>query len=108
MSSSTENLRPIERVVLRMVGEDLPVAEIAARVGRGPRAVQRMLQMIEYKQRWGSGVPRLTRGGQRPLERVILRMRSQGCGYGEIGNRLRRSGAQVRRIEGYAQLRPGG
>lgn len=107
MSSGSESLRPIERVVLRMVGEDRPITEIAARVGRGPGSVQRMLKMIEYKQQWGSGVPRPAGSGQRPLERVILRMRSEGCGYGEIGNRLRRSGAQIRRIEGYAQLRPG-
>jgi len=32
-------------------------------------------------------------------------LRARGESYGEIGNRLGRSGAHVRRIEGYAQLK---
>lgn len=105
MSAENEGLRPIERVVLRMAGEGQSTTEIAGRLGRGPGAIQRMLEMVEYKRRWSAGDERQTANRLRPLERVVLRMRDEGAGFGEIGNRLRRSGAQVRRIEGYARLK---
>jgi DNA-binding CsgD family transcriptional regulator len=60
--------------------------------------------MIDFKE----GVPPAPQsqdGGLRPVERVVLRLRSQGETYGVIGNRLGRSGAQIRRIEGYANLK---
>ncbi len=99
-----EALRPIERVILRLHRQDAPVAEIGRRVGKRPGTVERILRMIDYKEgrfsKSGDGDAML-----RPLERVVLRLRAGGESYGEIGNRLGRSGAQIRRIEGYARLK---
>jgi DNA-binding CsgD family transcriptional regulator len=98
------NLRPIERVILRLHREDRPTAEIARRIGKKPGTVDRILGMIALKEQ----APKATRerdSGLRPLERVVLRLRSEGESYGVIGNRLGRSGAQIRRIEGYANLK---
>lgn len=99
------NLRPIERVILRLHGENLPTAEIAQKVGKKPGTVDRILGMIEFKEQAPAAVEHARAGGLRPLERVVLRLRSEGESYGVIGNRLARSGAQIRRIEGYANLK---
>jgi DNA-binding CsgD family transcriptional regulator len=98
------NLRPIERVILRLHGEDLAKSEIAQKVGKKPGTVDRILAMIDFKD-GVSPAPQSHDGGLRPVERVVLRLRSQGETYGMIGNRLGRSGAQIRRIEGYANLK---
>lgn len=99
-----KNLRPIERVILRLESEDVSVVDIARRVGKKPGTVTRILEMVEYKDETPA-TARTDDSRIRPLERVIIRLRDNGESYGEIGNRLGRSGAQVRRIEGYAQLK---
>lgn len=106
MQSSTEGrkLRPIERVILRLHEDDATVSEISRRVGKKPGTVQRIMRMVDYKE---GGSPRVSKreDSLRPLERVVLKLRARGETYGEIGNRLGRSGAQIRRIEGYAQFK---
>lgn len=102
--SAASNLRPLERVVVRLNGEGVANAEIGRRIGKRPGTVERILQMVEYKKDRPAGSTPHTKG-LRPLERVIVRLRGQGETYGEIANRLGRSGAQVRRIEGYARLK---
>jgi DNA-binding CsgD family transcriptional regulator len=99
-----ENLRPIERVVARLSQEGLSSAEIGRRVGKRPGTVERILGWIELKR---DRPPRRLpdNRGLRPVERVIIRLRGEGENYGEIGNRLGRSGPQVRRIEAYARLK---
>jgi DNA-binding CsgD family transcriptional regulator len=99
-----QDLRPIERVIVRLSESGLEVPEISRRVGKKPGTVVRILRMIDL--RAGSPVSQVVGDGTlRPLERVVIRLRSRGESYGEIGNRLGRSGAHVRRIESYAQLK---
>lgn len=99
-----KNLRPLEKVILRLDNDDVSVVDIARRVGKKPGTVSRILQMVQWKD--DEPATAQTGGSRlRPLERVILRLRNEGETYGEIGNRLNRSGAQVRRIEEYTKLK---
>lgn len=100
----SSNLRPLERVILRLHSEDVPTAEIAQKLGKKPGTIDRILGMIAFKEQVSAGA-RTREGGLRPLEKVVLRLRSEGESYGVIGNRLGRSGAQIRRIEGYANFK---
>jgi hypothetical protein len=93
----------LERVILRLHHEAVPAVEISRRLGKKPGTVNRILQMIDFKQ--GRDLKPAGRDGLRPIERVVLRLRAAGESYGEIGNRLGRSGAQIRRIEGYAHFK---
>ena len=97
-------LRPIERVILRLTEAGHPSSEISRRVGKKPGTVVRILRMVEMKD---GHVAQVTAAPQtlRPLERVIVKLRARGESYGEIGNRLARSGAQIRRIEDMARMK---
>ena len=104
MPREEESLRPIESVILRMQEEGLGSPEIGKRIGKKPGTVDRILEMIEYK----DGIETTGRASDSestPIERVIKRLRSEGETYGEIGNRLGRSGDTVRRIEEMADMR---
>jgi DNA-binding CsgD family transcriptional regulator len=99
-----QDLRPIERVIVRLGESGLEIPEISRRIGKKPGTVTRILNMIDLRS--GSPVtPMDDNATLRPLERVVIKLRARGESYGEIGNRLARSGAQVRRIESYAQLK---
>ncbi len=103
-SLAKERLRPIERVILRLHGNDVPIPEIAVMVGKRPGTVDRIIRMVEFKQ--GRSYHQASdKVGLRPVEKVVLRLRAQGENYGEIGHRLGRSGSQVRRIEAYARFK---
>lgn len=99
-----QDLRPIERVIVRLreAGQEPP--EISRRVGKKPGTVTRIMTMIDLR----SESPMthfVDDEALRPVERVVLKLRARGESYGEIGIRLRKSGEQVRRIESYAQLK---
>jgi DNA-binding CsgD family transcriptional regulator len=97
-------LRPIERVVTRLHDNGASPAEIANRIGKRPGTVTRIMEMVEMR----DGPPSMRDehpATLRPIERVVLRLRSEGEGYGQIGNRLARSGNQVRNIERFARLK---
>jgi DNA-binding NarL/FixJ family response regulator len=102
MDQDEMTLRPIERTIVRMTDEGIPTAEIARRLGRRTRSVRQI--------RWLAGMRPLSQAqartkrhdGPNPLERCVLRLLESGESYGMIGNRIQRSGAQVRRIETYA------
>ncbi|HVR78749.1 MAG TPA: hypothetical protein VMS99_10185 [Acidimicrobiia bacterium] len=101
------DLRPIERVVIRMQGEGLSTVDIGKRIGKKPGTVHRIIQMIDFK----DGVPSGSSSNDhplRPIERVVVKLRAKGETYGTIGNRVGRSGRQVRMIEGYADIKLGG
>ena len=97
-------LRPIERVILRLTEAGHPSSEISRRVGKKPGTVVRILQMMEMRD-GQSMTPAAEPQPLRPLERVIVKLRARGESYGEIGNRLARSGAQIRRIEDMARMK---
>jgi DNA-binding CsgD family transcriptional regulator len=97
-------LRPIERVVTRLHENGASTAEIANRIGKRPGTVNRIMEMMEMRESPPNLRPQ-DPDSLRPLERVVLRLRSEGEGYGQIGNRLARSGRQVRNIERFARLK---
>ena len=97
-------LRPIERVILRLTEAGHPSSEISRRVGKKPGTVVRILQMMEMRD-GQAATPAGEPQPLRPLERVIVKLRARGESYGEIGNRLARSGAQIRRIEDMARMK---
>src|SRR5690606_31022215 len=103
------DLRPIESVILRMRDEGHKSPEIGKRIGKKPGTVNRIVEMIEHKEDVVSSPDAGTSAetsGFRPVERVILKLRARGESYGEIGNRLGRSGDYVRRVEQMTTYRP--
>lgn len=104
MPRDENNLRPLESVILRLRGEGHDSADIGKKIGKKPGTVDRIVEMIEHKEDLEPS-PR-NRSGARPLERVILKLRARGETYGEIGNRLGRSGDNVRRVEQMSEYRP--
>jgi DNA-binding CsgD family transcriptional regulator len=97
-------LTPIERVIVRLTEAGHGSTEIARRVNKKPGTVVRILQMVEMKDGHTAGNAAEPQA-LRPLERVIIKLRARGESYGEIGNRLARSGAQIRRIEDMARIK---
>ena len=100
-----EWLRPLERRVLRLVGDGVDDTEIARRFCRSPEFVRRV---IVY-----AGMPRTgaepNAGALRPLERRILKWRAGGTDHAEIARRFRRGSGHIERIEQLAtyKLRAG-
>ena len=97
-------LRPLERTILRLLGEGMSTSEIGRRIGKRPGTVRRIIVMIEYKKDLEKA-PEPARSTLTSVERVILRLKASGENYGEIGIRLGRSGAHIRRVESYALLK---
>ena len=106
MPRDETNLRPIESVILRMRDQGHGSPEIGKRIGKKPGTVDRIVAMIEHKEDVEPS-PDQDSPGFRPLERVILKLRASGESYGVIGNRLGRSGDNVRRVERLTTYRPG-
>lgn len=98
------SLSPIERVVTRLHDAGASPSEIGSRIGKKPGTVARILDMASFRTQADSP-PRDDNDPLRPVERVVLRLRATGQGYSEIGNRLGRSGRQVREIERFARLK---
>ncbi len=96
--------RPIERVIIRMRDEGLSVPEIATKLRKMPGTIERMIAMLEHGGDSDRARPR-SDDRLRPIERVVLQRRADGESYGEIGSRIRRSGAHARRIEEYARYK---
>jgi DNA-binding CsgD family transcriptional regulator len=100
-----QSLRPLERRVLRLVGDGVDDTEIARRFRRSPGFVRRV---VVY-----AGMPRAgatpEAGALRPLERRILKWRASGTDHAEIARRFRRSSGHIERIEQLAtyKLRAG-
>jgi DNA-binding CsgD family transcriptional regulator len=105
MEIQLDSLSPLERVIVRLEGEGLTAPDIARKVAKRPGTVHRILQMVDYKQGLEPEDRIVDDQTLRPVERVVLALRARGESYSEIGNRLIKSGAQVRRIEEYAQIK---
>lgn len=90
-------LRPLERLVLRLVAEGVGDVEIGRRFRRSPEMIRRIDTMARLPRTVRA--PAISDDGLRPLERRILRWRHYGATYAEIGARFRRSPAFVARVE---------
>ena len=97
-----ERLRPIERRVLTMQRDGMSVEEIATRLRRTPQFVERVIEWTRIPRS-----ERPKRSAPSPLERVVLKHRSNGATYEEIGEKLKRSGRFIRQVEGFAHYRKG-
>ena len=100
MSSPIDSLRPIERLVLKMQGEGVEIDEIAARIKRSPRFVERLITWTEIPRSGGRQDRRL-----RPLEQRVLTLRFQGETHDQIGERFNRSSRFIRQVEGLAHFK---
>jgi len=103
--AETEALRPLERRVLRLVGDGVEDIEIGRRFRRSPEFVRRVIVYAQIPH--GRAVPEA--GVLRPVERRILKWRAAGAGHAEIGRRFHRTSGHIERIEQLAtyKLRAG-
>jgi DNA-binding CsgD family transcriptional regulator len=96
-------LRPVERVVLRMRDEGLSNDDIARRIRRSPQHVERIVAWTT----WPRSGAKVHGKGLNPLERRVLTLRAEGVDHEELASRFRRSATHMRRVEGMAHLRLG-
>jgi DNA-binding CsgD family transcriptional regulator len=101
--AEVQSLRPVERVVQRLVDSGVGTAEVAWRLRRSPRSVNQILKLSTRARTIAQ--PPVPPQVLRPLERRILAWRAQGASYAEIGARFRRSPAFIRRVEGVARAK---
>lgn len=101
--TSSPSLRPVERLVLRLVDEGVDDVEIARRFGRSPEMIRRITAMALLPRTEGARA--VSDDGLRPLERRLLRWRHYGATYAEIGARFRRSPDFVARVETFARYK---
>jgi DNA-binding NarL/FixJ family response regulator len=95
-----EHLRPVERRVLEMQEDGVPVEEIAARFNRSPQFVERMLGWIEIPRSGAVSERSLT-----PRQQRVLDMRGEGQTHAEIAMRFRRGERYIRQVEGLAHFK---
>jgi DNA-binding CsgD family transcriptional regulator len=104
MTEPRQGLRPVERLVLRLVDEGVGDVEIARRFRRSPEMIRRITAMARLP-RTAAGATMVPADRLRPLERRLLRWRHYGATYTEIGERFRRSPVFVARIEALAHYK---
>ena len=97
-------LRPLERVVRRLVESGVDSAEVAWRLRRSPRSVKQILE-LSTRARTVVRSPVPPPQVLRPIERRILAWRAHGASYAEIAARFRRSPDFIRRVEGIARAK---
>lgn len=101
--TSRAGLRPVERLVLRLVDEGFADVEIARRFHRSPEMIRRITALARLPRTAGARV--VPDDGLRPLERRVLRWRHYGATHTEIGSRFRRSPVFVARVEAFARYK---
>ena len=99
--TTTATLRPLERTVLKLEAQGVPLAEIARRFRRSPRHIDQVLVLARLPGR--AAASPIT--GLRPLERRVLDLRLQGLDHAAIGERFKRSPAHIARVEDLARYK---
>lgn len=104
MSNRTDpqHLRPIERRVLDMHEDDVPVDEIAARINKTPDFVERLLGWTEIPRSGASNDRDLT-----PVERRVLDLRADGESHAEIAAKFKKTERYIRQVDGLAHFKEG-
>jgi hypothetical protein len=97
-----DHLRPVERRILAMRDEGVPVDEIGRRIRRSPQHVARMIAWTEFPRHRPP-----SRNAVWAIHNRVLAMRAAGETHEEIGLRFRRSPRSIRQIEGLAHYRIG-
>ncbi|MEQ8839553.1 MAG: hypothetical protein RIB98_01120 [Acidimicrobiales bacterium] len=103
---SLDDLRPLERTILKRTRQGMTTDEIAWRLRRSPGAVQRIIDLTKIDRDASSFDS--DDGTLRPIERHVLKARADGVDTAEIASRLRRSPQFVERVEGFANHKLGG
>lgn len=96
-----QNLRPLERRILRLSDAGVNDEELSRRFVRSPEHIQRILGLARLPGRSG---PRPRGDILTPVERRVLRWRDRGAELDEVADRFGRSPrhmAQVERLAHY-------
>ncbi len=103
-NESTQPMRPLTRTVTKLQQGGMPIGEIAWRLRRSPGHIARVLQWSQLRR--PEFISRSVAGEVlRPIERQVLRARSEGVDRAETAARLRRSPRHVANIERYADIK---
>lgn len=97
-----QQLRPLERRVLRLSEAGLDDDELGRRFLRSPEHIERVRYLARLPGRTGSR-PRgdvLT-----PVERRVLRWREEGAGLDELGRRFNRGPRYIAQVERLAHYK---
>lgn len=94
------DLRPMERLVLEMRSNGVPIDEIAARFNRTPDFIERVISWTEIPR---NGTP--SDRELRPLESRVLDMRAEGQSREEISSKFRKTERFIRQVEGLAHFK---
>jgi DNA-binding CsgD family transcriptional regulator len=100
MNTPMEQLRPIERRVLKMRDDGMAIDSIAERFKRSPGFVERVISWTEIP-RSGTRPDRVLR----PLEKRVLDMRAAGESHDEIGRRFKKTARFIQQVEGLAHFK---
>jgi hypothetical protein len=87
----------MERRILALRNDGMPVPEIARRFGRSPAHIERVIRWTDLPR---SGNRRMR--APSAMARRVLHLRAAGESHDEIGRRFRRSGRFIRQVEGLA------
>lgn len=97
-----EHLRPIERRVLDMHNDDVPVDEIASRFRKTPEFVERLIGWTDIPRNGSTTERYLT-----PIQRRVLDLRAGGESHSEIAAKFKKTERYIRQIEGLAHFKEG-
>lgn len=97
-----QQLRPLERRVLRLSAAGVPDDELGRRFVRSPEHIQRVRDLAQLPGRTG---PRPRGDILTPLERRVLRWRDQGVELDEVADRFGRSPRHIAQVERLAHYK---
>lgn len=100
-----QQLRPLERRLLRLSDQGVGSEELARRFVRSPEHIDRVLDLARMPGRTG---PPPQRHELNPLERRVLRWRRQGLDLDEVAERFRRSPRHLAQVERLAHYKLAG
>ena len=100
-------MRPLTRTVTKLDRDGMPIGEIAWRLRRSPGHIARVLEWSRLHRSAAAPV-RVADPVLRPIERRVLRARSEGVDRAETAARFRRSPQHIANIERYADAKLAG